>query len=69
MAKRLKTGSKPNEYIPTDTDKDHFTELERSITTGRFLLEKRTKFQIQPNSRVVSCDYSTGSGNKVLVLG
>ena len=46
MAKRLKTGEKPNEYIPTGDDTQFYTDMERSITTGRYLLEKRTKFSL-----------------------
>jgi len=32
---------------------------------GRFLLEKRSKFQIQGDARVISCDQS----NNIMVLG
>jgi hypothetical protein len=46
MGKRLKTGAKPNEYVPTQTDQDFYTDFERGITSGRFLLEKRTKFSL-----------------------
>lgn len=46
MGKRLKTGSKPNEYVPTNDDTELYTDFERSVTVGRYLLEKKTKFSL-----------------------
>ena len=72
MGKRLKTGEKPNEYKVVKDDEDLFTELEKELGSGkgRFLLEKKSKFQLQSDSRVVSCDISSGSNDQaILVLG
>lgn len=44
--KRLKTGSKPNEYIPVESDEALYSDLEKKITKGRYLLEKKTKFSL-----------------------
>lgn len=45
MGKRLKLGQdKPNAYAVTDDDVELMTELEREAATGRFLLEKRSRF-------------------------
>ena len=43
MQKRLKVGDKPNEYVPIDKDVEFYSERERLITQGRYLLEKKTK--------------------------
>ena len=32
MGKRLKVGSKPNEYLPTEEDTKKYSEFERVIT-------------------------------------
>ena len=76
MGKRLKVGSKPNEYKVTQGDTDLFTELEREASEGRFLLEKKSKFALQGGSKIVSCAVSARGGltsaklNKVvLVIG
>ena len=45
--KRLKTGPKENEYQPITDDLDLMTSLEQKITSGRFLLEKKHKFNLQ----------------------
>ena len=47
MGKRLKLSAdseKPNAYQVTDEDLDLMTELERESATGRYLLEKRSRF-------------------------
>lgn len=67
--KRLKTGTKPNEYVSIDADTQYYTSLERSITQGRFLLEKKTKLSLQPSTKILSCDYNSSGTNKILVLG
>lgn len=46
MGKRLKTGNKPNEYIPINNDLQYYTDLEKLITNGRYILEKKTKITI-----------------------
>lgn len=46
MQKRLKTGTKENEYVPVEEDISLYSDLEKKITQGRFLLEKKTKFQL-----------------------
>jgi len=62
MGKRLKTGHKPNQYIVVSADHELFTPFEQELANGggRFLLEKKSKFQMQSDSRVVSCDISQG---------
>lgn len=46
MQKRLKTGAKENEYMPIDEDISLYSDFERKITCGRYLLEKKTKFSL-----------------------
>ena len=46
MGKRLKLGQKPNEYKVTQADQDLFSELEKEASTGRFLLDKKSKFSL-----------------------
>jgi periodic tryptophan protein 2 len=73
--KRLKTGAKPNEFIPIEEDTDLYSELEQKITTGRFLLEKKTKIATSGNGvRVVSCEFSPilhgqTAANRIMVIG
>lgn len=62
MGKRLKVGSKPNEYKVTQEDTALFTELEREASHGRFLLEKKSKFALQGGSKIVSCAVSARGG-------
>jgi periodic tryptophan protein 2 len=75
MGKRLKTGDKPNEYVPVEEDTQLYTELENKITQGRFLLEKKTKINLsQPGVKVVSCEFSpavvqTGQQTRIMVIG
>ena len=76
MGKRLKISiegdSKPNAYQVTDADLELMTELERESKNGRFLLEKRSRFQLQSMSKIVSCCVSTASssaGKVILVIG
>jgi periodic tryptophan protein 2 len=75
MGKRLKTGDKPNEYVPVQEDTQLYTELENKITQGRFLLEKKTKINLsQPGVKVVSCEFSpavvqTGQQTRIMVIG
>lgn len=47
MQKRLKTGDKPNQYVPVTADEELYSEMERKVTKGRFILEKKQKFQMQ----------------------
>ena len=61
MGKRLKLGDgkeKPNAYQVTDEDLIRMTELEREASVGRFMLEKRSKFNLQGGSKIISCDVS-----------
>jgi hypothetical protein len=59
MGKRLKTGDKPNEYVPVEADKQLYSELENKVIDGRFLLEKKTKVNLaQTGVKVVSCECS-----------
>ena len=59
MRKRLKTGEKPQAYHPIESDKALYSELEKKITVGRFLLEKKTKITLTGQGvRVVSCEIS-----------
>ena len=76
MGKRLKVGQeKPNAYSVTDEDMDLMTELEREAATGRYLLEKRSRFQLQAMSKIVTCSVSHSHGTKsesnkvILVIG
>ena len=46
MGKRLKVGDKPNEYLPVEADTELYTDLEKRITKGRYLLEKKTKITL-----------------------
>lgn len=46
MGKRLKTGDKPNEYVPVDEDTQLYSEFENKVTQGRYLLEKKTKVNL-----------------------
>lgn len=74
MGKRLKLSAsqeKPNAYKVTDDDLDLMTELERESASGRYLLEKRSRFQLQNMSKIVSCCVSKGSvgGKVILVIG
>ena len=49
MGKRLKLGDgkeKPNAYQVTDEDLIRMTDLEREASVGRFMLEKRSKFNL-----------------------
>ena len=58
MGKRLKLDDgqeKPNAYQVTEDDIELMTELERESSVGRFMLEKRSKFNIQGGSKIVSC--------------
>lgn len=59
MGKRLKTGDKPNQYVPVQEDTQLYSEFENKVTQGRFLLEKKTKVNLaQPGVKVVSCEFS-----------
>lgn len=72
MGKRLKTGhtEKPGSYKPVEEDVELYSELEKKINQGRFLLEKKTKISLsQPGVKVVSCEISPSSTNRVLVIG
>jgi hypothetical protein len=72
MGKRLKTGEKPNEYFPVDEDTKLYSDLEAKITSGRFLLEKKTKIPLaQPGVRVISCEFSPSKNqtNRIMVIG
>ena len=74
MGKRLKLGSaneKPNAYEVTETDIELMTEFERESANGRYLLEKRSRFQLQSMSKIVSCCVSQGttSSKVILVIG
>ena len=49
MGKRLKLGDssdKPNAYVVKDEDRELYTEFEKGIVKGRYILEKKTKIQI-----------------------
>ena len=64
MGKRLKispSAEKPNAYQVTDADLELMTELERESSNGRYLLEKRSRFQLQSMSKIVSCCVSQGA--------
>jgi hypothetical protein len=37
----LKTGQKPNEYVPVENDILLMTDFEKNIVKGRYLLEKK----------------------------
>ena len=67
--KRLKLGDKPNEYLQTEADTSLMTDFERSVTKGRFLLEKKQKFNLQAQSRVVSCDQVRQGDLKLICIG
>jgi len=45
------------------------TELERGTTKGRYLLEKKQKFNLQPQTRVICCDKVTQGSNVLLCVG
>ena len=76
MGKRLKVGQeKPNVQQVTDADLELMTELEREAATGRYLLEKRSRFQLQNMSKIVSCCVSHSHSQRslstkvILVIG
>ena len=73
MGKRLKLGSANksctlNAYEVTETDIELMTELERESANGRYLLEKRSRFQLQSMSKIVSCCVSQGNNSKVILV-
>ena len=45
------------------------TEFERNITKGRYLLEKKQKFTLQPQTRIVSCDQVSKGETPLLCVG
>lgn len=45
------------------------SEFEQNITEGRYLLEKKHKFSLQTQTRVVSCDKFSRDGNSLLCVG
>lgn len=83
MGKRLKVSNnddKINAYQVTEQDIELMTELEREAANGRYLLEKRSRFQLQNMSKIVSCCVShthgrmsnqsgANSGKVILVIG
>jgi hypothetical protein len=69
MGKRLKTGDKPNEYIPIEKDTGLYSEFEKKVTTGRYILEKKTKIKTSEGSRISSCDYNGAGVNRIMVIG
>ena len=67
MGKRLKVSNnddKINAYQVTEQDIELMTELEREAANGRYLLEKRSRFQLQNMSKIVSCCVSHTHGRK-----
>lgn len=71
MGKRLKLSSsteKPNAYNVTDEDLELMTELEREASRGRYLLEKRSRFQLGEMSKIVSCCVSASSNTSKIIL-
>ena len=71
MGKRLKlsaSADKPNTLALTDDDLELMTELERESAKGRYLLEKRSRFQLQSMSKIVSCSVSGQKSNKVILV-
>ena len=78
MGKRLKLGDgqeKPNAYQVTEDDEALMTELEREASIGRFLLEKRSRFNLQGGSKIVTCDITGAKSGQsaetkaVMVIG
>ena len=67
--KRLKTGAKPNEYIQTGQDTELMTKFEKEITSGRYLLDKKQKFTLQNQTRIISCDAFHKDENTLLCIG
>ena len=69
MGKRLKLGAKEGEERVVEDDQ-LFSEMEKWVTQGRYILEKKTKIQsVQGGIRVVSCEFSSANTNKIMVLG
>ncbi len=54
-----------------DEDRDLYSEFEKKVTQGRYLLEKKTKITLASGGvRVVSCEFSSHSGaNRIMVIG
>lgn len=53
--KRLKVNDK-SQYVVKEADVELMTSLERDAAKGRFLLEKKSQFQIQGSSTITSAD-------------
>ena len=77
-SKRLKLGSKPNEFIPSGAgkslpfltialDKELYSAFERSAHEGRYILERKQRFNVGQHGHVTRAQYSATS--KVLALG
>jgi hypothetical protein len=45
------------------------TDLERNVTKGRFLLEKKHKFALPAQARVICCDKVVQGNNILLCIG
>ena len=45
------------------------TDFEKRITAGRYLLEKKQKFNLQSQTRIISCDKVNHSENTLLCIG
>ena len=66
MSKRLKlskSADKSNAYEVTEADLELTTELERESAKGRYLLEKRSRFQLQSMSKIISSCVSQGNNS------
>jgi len=71
MGKRLKlsaSSDKLNALVVTEADMELMTELERESAKGRYLLEKRSRFQLASMSKIVSCSVSGSKSNKVILV-
>ena len=54
--KRLKVSNEESKVVPNEDDLKYFSEFEKKIVSGRFILDKTSKFQLSAGSQITSCD-------------
>jgi periodic tryptophan protein 2 len=64
----LKVNEK-SEYVVNEKDVELMTSFERDAPKGRFLLEKKSQFQIQGSSKITSADLQESAQAGILVVG
>lgn len=56
-------------YTPTEEDFNKMSDFEKTITSGRYLLEKKTRLKIQNQAKILNADFCATKDSKLLVLG